>query len=163
MKKTAILTLALVLLLILGGGLYYLYACEDDWCMHFEWQKGEKTFTEEIEERKNIIVTKPLPGEEVGFPLIIEGKASTFESTVNYRIRDEDNSILLEHFTTAETIDLGVLAPFHADVFYPEPEGKSGTVEVFEYSAADGSESALVRIPVTFQPVETQTIKVFFR
>ncbi len=55
-----------------------------------------------------------------------------------------------------------MFGPFGAEVFYPEPKGTSGTVEVFEYSAEDGSELSLVRIPITFQPVETQTITLFF-
>jgi len=189
MKRIVLLGGSLLLLFLAGAFALYLSACEDDWCMHFEWQKvrmtnnfedcvargfpvmesyprqcraGDKTFVEEIEERKNIVVTKPLPGEEVGFPLLIEGKASTFESTVNFRIRDADNSILLEHFTTAETEVLGELAPFHAEVSYPEPKGSSGFVEVFEASAEDGSDVSLVRIPVFFRPVNTQEVRIYF-
>ncbi len=139
MKKPALILLVLILPLA-GAGSLYLFA-------------GNKTVV-------NIVVERPRADEAIGLPLVLAGKARTFENTVNYRVRDEDNSILLEDFLTAESADIGMFGAFHKEVFYPEPEGTSGVVEVFEYSAEDGSELHMVRIPIIFRSVEGETEEV---
>ena len=44
MKKSTIILLIAVGILIIIGGLYlaYLFMCEDDWCYHYEWQRERR-------------------------------------------------------------------------------------------------------------------------
>jgi hypothetical protein len=110
----------------------------------------------------NIIVDAPKANESIGLPLFIKGKARVFENTVSYRIKDSEGTVLLENYTTANSPDMGQFGPFEASVNYLEPKGDKGTVEVFEYSAKDGSEINKVEIPVVFKKVEATDIKIFF-
>ena len=124
---------------------------------------GEKTFVEEIpEEEANIRVSKPQANEEIGLPFTLSGEARTFESTVNFRVRDEDGTILLEDFTTALVSETSTFGEFSTEVSYPAPKGTTGMIEVFEYSAQDGSEINMVRIPIVFGTIETSSVRVYF-
>lgn len=113
-------------------------------------------------EEPNIIVYAPQPNDEVGLPLVIKGEARVFESTFNYRIKDGDGSIIHESFGMAAAPDMGQYGPFELSVNYPKPKAATGTVEVFEYSAKDGSEINKVIIPVRFKNVAALKVKVFF-
>lgn len=110
----------------------------------------------------NILVFSPEPNGEVGFPLALVGEARVFESNFNYRLKDSDGATLLENFAMSQSADMGLYGPFSVEVFFPEPKGSNGTLEVFDYSAKDGSEIDKVIIPVIFKKAETATIKVFF-
>lgn len=125
-----------------------------------------KVFVESIKpetpREANIRVSKPRASEEVGLPLVIKGEARVFENVFNYRVRDADGAILVEDHAMALSPDIGLFGPFDIEVNYPEPKGKSGTVEVFNYSAKDGSEENMVIIPVRFALVWSTTVNVFF-
>ena len=124
---------------------------------------GEETFVEDIpEEEANIRVAEPQANAEIGLPFTLSGEARTFESTVNFRIRDEDGSILHEDFTTALVSENGTFGEFSTEVSYPAPKGTTGMIEVFEYSAQDGSEINMVRIPIVFGNLETSSVRVYF-
>lgn len=122
------------------------------------------TITPTPNNEPNIIVTKPVTGDTVGLPLVIEGKARVFEATFSYRIKNGDGSLLLEGFamTDTGTGDIGEFRPFKVSVNYPAPKYASGSVEVFEYSAKDGSEINMVVVSVLFGKVESQAVKVYF-
>lgn len=115
-----------------------------------------------ILEEPNIIVFLPQANEEAGLPVIIKGEARVFESTVNYRIQESDEKVLLEGFTMAESPDVGEYGAFEIFANYPEPEGAQGTIEVFTYSAKDGAEIDKVVIPIQFKKVDSLIVKVFF-
>ncbi|PIS04665.1 MAG: hypothetical protein COT81_05285 [Candidatus Buchananbacteria bacterium CG10_big_fil_rev_8_21_14_0_10_42_9] len=108
---------------------------------------GEQLFVEEI---PNIKVFEPVSGQTIGATLKITGEARVFENTVNYRLVDSDSTVLLESFTTANAPDIGLYGPFEAITLYPAPNSETGKVEVFTYSARDGSEIDKVVIPVRF-------------
>ena len=110
----------------------------------------------------NITVSEPKVNDEVSLPLIVKGQARVFESTVNYRLKDADGSLLVENFTTALSPDMGQFGAFEISTVYPKPKGTKGTVEVFWYSPKDGAELDKVIIPVVFGEVETTNVKVFF-
>ena len=103
MKVAAVLVVVLVLAAI-GGWLWFLNACEDDWCFIFEWQKiqrvnsfedcarlgfpimesyprqcraGDKSFVEEIKTGKEdlIRVLTPRLNQIIESPVVIEGEA----------------------------------------------------------------------------------------
>lgn len=81
---------------------------------------------------------------EAGNPVRIEGTARTFENNVILRVRDAQDRLMVETFTTARG-DMGQHNPFAADVFLTSDPGGRITVEALEYSAKDGSERSLTR------------------
>jgi spore germination protein GerM len=62
----------------------------------------------------------------------------------------------------ANAPDAGQNGPFEVSVSYTPPKTNNGIVEVFDYSAKDGSVIDLVNIPVAFQKVETMKVNVYF-
>lgn len=110
-----------------------------------------------------IRVYMPDPGDVVGLPLEISGDGQLFEGAWNYRIRDARGVVILERYATAGEADLDGFRSFRELVNYPAPRTSTGTVEVFTYSARDGSEQDLVKIPVTFGAAESMLVKVFFQ
>lgn len=115
-----------------------------------------------ILEEPNIIVFSPQSNDEIGLPLVIDGEARVFENNLNYRLKDQNNEMLVENFTTANAPDIGQYGLFHVEANYPAPKGTVGTLEVFDYSARDGSEIDKVTIAVRFKKVSAMTVKVFF-
>jgi hypothetical protein len=104
-----------------------------------------------ISESGNMIVTSPTPEETVGLPLVIVGRARVFEHTLNYRLLDSDGiSVLAEGYTTANAPDIGLFGDFTITTSYAAPSGNTGMIEVFDYSAKDGSVIDLVQIPIAF-------------
>lgn len=111
----------------------------------------------------NIHVFSPQAGDEVGLPIVIKGEARTFEAAFSYRIKNSDGKVLVEdHSMTTGTADYPAYRPFEVTVNYPDPKTASGSVEVFEYSAKDGSEINKVIVPVKFKTVASSTAKVYF-
>lgn len=111
----------------------------------------------------NIRVVSPESNDEVGLPLIIRGQARVFENQFSWRVRDADGTILVEGSAMANSPDIGQFGPFEILASYPAPKGNTGTVEVFNYSARDGSEENMVRIPVRFdRSVDAMNVQVFF-
>lgn len=112
--------------------------------------EGVATTTRDGMSSVNITVTAPRPNERVGIPLIIEGEARVFENVVNYRLVAENGVELAEGFTTADALDIGQFGPFRGELMYAAETDGRGTVEVFWYSAKDGSEVDKVIIPVFY-------------
>ena len=110
----------------------------------------------------SIHVFSPQPGEEVGLPVIIKGEARTFEAAFSYRIKNSKGAVLVEgHSMTTGTEDYPAFRPFEVSVNYPDPKTASGSVEVFESSAKDGSEINKVIVPVIFKKVEAMEVKLY--
>ena len=76
-------------------------------------------------------------------PVVVEGRARTFENNVVIRVRDASGAIIRETFTTAAG-EIGQRNPYRAEVFITRDPGRTVTVEALEYSARDGSERSLV-------------------
>lgn len=121
-----------------------------------------QSITQDPQRSENIIVTSPQSNSEVKSPLIVRGEARTFENVVNARIVQQDGRVLVEDHTMADAPDIGQFGPFEFQLTYPEPTQNNGVVEVFQYSAKDGSEIDKVTIPVTFASSEQMAINVFF-
>jgi len=162
---TIIIVVFFVLLVIRGN--------EDIWlCVNGEWIKHgnpqapmptENCLKGKSEKpESNIIVDLPKIDEAIGLPLIIIGQARVFESQFNYRLKDEDGTILTEGLGMANSPDAGFYGQFIIEANYPQPKGFSGTVEVFDYSAKDGTEIDKVIVPIKFKEVEALTINVYF-
>ncbi len=85
-----------------------------------------------------------------GNPLVVSGRARTFENTVQVRARDARGAELTEIFTTSSG-EMGHHNPFSASVWLTRDPGAHVTIEAFEYSARDGSVRSLTskRVPVS--------------
>lgn len=114
------------------------------------------------EQIKNIIVNEPIANQTVGLPLAIKGQARVFENTFAYRIKNADGSLLLERSAMADSPDAGVFGRFSISINYPEPKSASGSVEIFEYSAKDGSEINKSIIPVIFAKTDAIKLSAYF-
>lgn len=112
----------------------------------------------------NMKVYAPAPGETVQSPIVMIGEGRTFENSVVFRLISLDETTeLAKGFSTLLAPDVGQFGPFSAALEFPvSAAGQSAILEVFEYSAKDGSIINNVRIPVTLGSQRLQTVKAFF-
>jgi hypothetical protein len=75
-------------------------------------------------------------------PLVVKGRARTFENAVSVRVRDSKGTLLAEEHVTSIG-EMGRHNPFEAQVWLVREPGAHLTVEAFEYSAKDGSVRSL--------------------
>jgi Immunoglobulin-like domain of bacterial spore germination len=94
-----------------------------------------------------ILVETPLPFDAVSAPLRVTGTANTFEATFEYDLIDQDGKVLKHDFVTA-TSGSGTRGTFDFRVPFEAPNGVARLV-VYERSAADGSKTHIVEIPLT--------------
>lgn len=80
---------------------------------------------------------------EVANPIVVAGRARTFENSVALRARDARGAVIAESFTTSSG-EMGQHNPYRATLWLPRDPGGRVTVEALEYSAKDGSEQSLV-------------------
>jgi Sporulation and spore germination/Immunoglobulin-like domain of bacterial spore germination len=94
---------------------------------------------------------------QVANPVVVTGRARTFESNVALRARDARGALIAETFTTA-TGEIGTHSPFRGTIWITRHPGTSITVEALEYSARDGSEQSLVSVtrPFGLEPIEVK-------
>jgi hypothetical protein len=93
-----------------------------------------------------IFVELPAVGDQVGSPLLIQGTANTFEAQFFARVRDADGKTLTNSSIMA-TSGSGTRGTFNEAIDF-STTSPTITLEVYESSAADGSEINLVRIPL---------------
>jgi hypothetical protein len=98
-----------------------------------------------------IVVERPRPGQTVTTPVSIAGTANVFEATVSIRILDASGREIARTFTTA-TCGTGCRGDYEHAVEFDVASSQSGTIEVFEESAEDGSAVNVVSVPVTLAP-----------
>jgi nucleoid-associated protein YgaU len=96
-----------------------------------------------------ISVRQPRPFDLVDEPVEVCGVGTGFEATFAARVRDANGNELAQ--TTIHAGGTGIWGNFHATLALPGvPPTAQGTLEVFEFSAADGSELNKVTVPITF-------------
>lgn len=112
----------------------------------------------------NIIVLTPTKGERVGFPFLAKGRARVFEGTVNLRLKDQENQILFEGFSTAFGQEMSEFGPFEKEIDFllKRPATREVTLEVFWLSPRDGQELDLVSLPLEIDLGETMKMNLFF-
>lgn len=110
----------------------------------------------------NITVTAPRSGATVSNPITVTGKARVFENTFAYALKDGTGKKLYESYGMTDAPDAGVFGNYTVKVPVPVGAPRELFVEVFEYSAKDGSVTNLVRVPVTLSTQETMKVKAFF-
>jgi hypothetical protein len=105
---------------------------------------------------ENITVNQPLADANVGQEFIVKGTARVFENMVTIRLREKlSGRVIGELSAYADAPDVGQFGPYVAGIRLTDPTLKSGTdliLEVFQYSAKDGSEIDKVTVPLTFTP-----------
>jgi hypothetical protein len=94
-----------------------------------------------------------LDGVEVANPVIVTGRARTFENNVSLRLRDARGALITETFTTSDG-EMGHHNPYRGTLWVTRDPGGRITAEALEYSAKDGSEQSRVSVTRPF-PVET--------
>lgn len=97
-----------------------------------------------------VLVTSPLPGEEVTFPLTVEGISNTFEATLLYELTLEDGSVVDSGFSTA-TSGTGTWGTFEFEVSDEGAEVDVAgdlTLRAFEESMEDGSRIHIYTVPL---------------
>ena len=90
-------------------------------------------------EEKEIVIESV----ETANPVVIAGRARTFENNVVVRVRDARGTLITEGFTTSNG-EMGQRNPFRASLWITRDPGGRITAEALEYSAKDGSERSLV-------------------
>ncbi|MBP1991127.1 LysM peptidoglycan-binding domain-containing protein [Paenibacillus eucommiae] len=100
---------------------------------------------------RNIVVTRPFPGDTVCSGQQVEGFARVFEANVMMQLVDANNEIISnERFTTA-TEGAPAYGYFSAALpFDKSPTARSGELWVYDRSAKDGSITDLVQVQVYF-------------
>lgn len=98
----------------------------------------------------NITITSPLPSATITSPVTITGQARVFENAISWRLKDSLGAVLASGNAMANAPDIGQFGPYSITTTYAMPVTLTGTIEVFDYSAKDGTEIDLVSIPVTF-------------
>lgn len=116
----------------------------------------------ELVEDRNIFVTSPASGSTVTSPLIAEGFARVFESQFNWRIRNAAGDVVDQGTAMAMARDAGFFGPFRLEIFLPALTDTSFTLEVLDYSAKDGSEQDVVKVPLKLLSTATTEFDVYF-
>jgi hypothetical protein len=98
-----------------------------------------------------ILVTKPCMKETLGSKFQIQGTARVFEATFQVSIVSSRGIILYTNTFMTTGGDIGQKNPFNETITWNSPGVGTGTVNVYELSARDGSTQHLVSIPVKFQ------------
>jgi len=98
-----------------------------------------------------IVVDSPLPGDELLSPITVRGTANVFEASVSIRILGATGEVLAA-INTQATCGSGCRGTFSSPLAFYTPFRQSGTIEVFEVSAVDGSAINVVSVPVTLVP-----------
>ena len=98
----------------------------------------------------NIEVIAPVAEVAYHSPIEIVGLSRTFEGTVNIRLLDSQGEVLAERFAIGGAVE--GFDFFNTYVRFTVTEVQTGTVEIFEESAEDGSRLTEVIIPVTLLP-----------
>jgi hypothetical protein len=96
---------------------------------------------------QNIEVLTPRSGDNVKSGFAVKGNARVFENVVSIRLVDSQGNVLFENYTEANSPDTGQFGPFEMMINY-ESDYTEGTLEVFQYSAKDGSEIDKVSVPL---------------
>ena len=97
---------------------------------------------------KDIAVYAPRPGAEVARTFTVSGVSRTFESTVNWRLRDSSDRVVATGFTTSVGGSGPQWGTFQFSVTAPATVTGNVTLEVLWGSPRDGSDMGLVAIPL---------------
>ncbi len=157
------IAIGLVVILLLVFGFLLLKGNEDTWiCEDGQWVKHGNPKspmpTKEcvgntqtvLQKSENISIDSPKSNTKLSIPFIVKGSARVFENQLNYRILDNKGNNILEGSAYASAKDVGQFGSYEITISGLTLKGKI-TLEVFDYSAKDGSEIDKVKVPLTLQ------------
>ncbi|MCE9586407.1 GerMN domain-containing protein [Candidatus Uhrbacteria bacterium] len=108
--------------------------------------------------RNFICVEDSVDGSLLASPFIVKGTGLAFENTINWRLLDANGGVIEKGFVTADAPDIGKAGAFEIRAFILQlPKTSTGTLEVLEYSAKDGSPTHVVKIPVRLPTTSMKT------
>lgn len=108
-------------------------------------EHGKTTLPSESAAAREITIERV----EIGNPLVVIGKARTFENGLVLRARDVHGAVLAQTFTASDG-EMGQHNPYQGSLWLARDPGSRVTVEAFEISAKDGSERSLVAVSRAF-------------
>lgn len=114
------------------------------------------------EEIGNIVLTSPSDGDTVASPLVISGRARTFEASVSWRVLAPDDELLLEGFFTYASPEVGEYGDFEERIFLPVMDSDAFALELYTESAMDGSPQDVVRRSLTLADQGASSVEVYF-
>jgi len=95
------------------------------------------------------ITSVVLAGLKLSNPFEVSGTSTAFENSIAWDVRQADGKVVASGSAYVHSPDAGIPGPFAFKGFYDAvPTSASGTLEVFEASAKDGSPIHEVSIPV---------------
>lgn len=112
--------------------------------------RGANTVEPIVAQSRGIKVFSPAPGEQVKGEFKLRGIANVFEGTVNFRLK-RDGKTTYEGFATGAMGDWGYFeatVPVRPDPGRGPRSAAATSLEVFTYSAKDGSVQDLIEIPL---------------
>jgi hypothetical protein len=151
-SRTLLTIVGIAILVVVIGAIWYMTKATDD---EYDFTNATTTRSGDVNaptpsgKSENIVVYVPRVNERIGTPLVIQGEARVFENIVNVRLLDANGKELAKGSATADAPDVGKFGAFRAELTYVSAIDQKGTVEIFWYSAKDGSEVDKVTIPVT--------------
>ncbi len=154
-KKIVLYVILPLCLLISAVGIYAAFFVKPA-------EKEANTSENESSVEANIKVSSPILEEEVGLPIVLSGEARVFENQFNYELRDGAGNILGSGSLYANSPDVGQFGSFSKEIYFEEPKTEAGVLEVFDYSAKDGSKADVVSVPVKFKKVESTSVNLYF-
>jgi hypothetical protein len=94
---------------------------------------------------------------DVANPVVITGRARTFENSVALRVRNARGEVIAEDHTVSQG-EMGNHNPYRGTVWLFEDPGAHITIEALEYSAKDGSPQSLVSVdkPFAVEAIDAQ-------
>jgi len=168
-KKTKILIVVILIILIVWVFLRFVAGGpEDDWiCVGGEWAKhGNPAMEKPAEDcpgQKNITIESPEAGQVVGKNLVVKGRARVFENQFNWSVLDASTSVeILSGTAYANAEDVGLFGPFEINITLSPLTPKKIMVQVFAYSAKDGSKQDIYEAPLNFDDNLKDYFDVYF-
>lgn len=147
--------LALSAFILIVGCLRAFSGPEDTWiCDNGAWVRHGNPRAQMPNEpcnSKNIKVTAPKINDLVTYPFVITGEARVFENQLNYQILDSTGKTIKNGNIMANSKEPGEFGPFEVKILSLVTKENVGTVEIFDYSAKDGSIIDKVIIPIRFK------------
>jgi hypothetical protein len=110
---------------------------------------------------QNVIITSPTVNAVVTNPITLTGKNRAFEGSFQYVLRDTSGKIWFQSTGQAGAPDENYYRDFSVKIPVTAGAPRDLIIEVFEYSAMDGSIINLARVPVRLSTLDTTTVQVY--
>lgn len=171
MDKKILTGVVAILIVISTFVVVYFLVPKDTWvCVEGEWaKKGDPKVERPLEDCPdrgnfaNIVIQAPQKDQVVGKNLVVIGKARVFENQFNWAILDAiTKQEILTGTAYANSEDAGLYGPFEIDASLTDLTPDKIIVQVFDYSAKDGSKIDIAEVPLSFNKNLKDYYEVYF-